>query len=94
MRTPDLTSWHPASWTSRPAQQQPRYTDPSKLESNVAALAKLPPRPRLLLRLRYQQELTLEEVARLVGLPDPYRTHREIQAAVEALGRQLPPAGR
>ncbi len=43
MRTPDLTSWHPASWTSRTAQQQPRYTDLPKLESNVAALAKLPP---------------------------------------------------
>ena len=43
MRTPDITAWHPASWTSRTAQQQPRYTDLPKLESNVAALAKLPP---------------------------------------------------
>ena len=55
------------------------------------ALAKLAPRQRLLLRLRYEQDLTLEEVARLVGLPDPYRAHREIQAAVEELGRNLPP---
>ena len=43
MRTTDTIPWHPASWTSRPAQQQPRYTDIPKLESNVAALAKLPP---------------------------------------------------
>ena len=54
------------------------------------ALLKLAPRQRLLLRLRYVEDLTLEEVARLVGLPDPYRTHREIQAAVEELGRHLP----
>lgn len=54
------------------------------------ALLKLAPRQRLLLRLRYQQDLTLEEVARLVGLPDPYRANREIQAAVEELGRHLP----
>jgi RNA polymerase sigma factor (sigma-70 family) len=55
------------------------------------ALQKLAPRQRLLLRLRYQQDLTLEEVARLVGLPDPYRANREIQAAIEALARHLPP---
>lgn len=54
------------------------------------ALLKLLPRQRLLLRLRYQQDLTLEEVARLVGLPDPYRANREIQAAVEALAKHLP----
>src|ERR1044071_7886264 len=43
MRTTDTTSWHPASWTSRTAQQQPRYTDIPKLENYVAQLAKLPP---------------------------------------------------
>jgi len=43
MRTPDIAPWHPASWTSRPAQQQPRYTDIAKLETYVAQLAKLPP---------------------------------------------------
>ena len=43
MRTPDIAPWHPASWTSRIAQQQPRYTDIPKLESYAAQLAKLPP---------------------------------------------------
>ena len=43
MRTPDTSSWHPASWTTRPAHQQPRYNDLPKLESTVAQLAKLPP---------------------------------------------------
>lgn len=50
-----------------------------------AAIAQLQPRHRLLLRLRYQQDLTLEEVARLTHLPDPYRANREIQAALAAL---------
>jgi RNA polymerase sigma factor (sigma-70 family) len=58
-------------------------------EQVEAALGQLPQRQRLLLRLRYQQELTLEEVARLARIPDPYRAHREIQAAVEALGAVL-----
>src|SRR5262245_5214116 len=43
MRTTDTTPWHPASWTSKPAQQQPRYNDIPALESVVAQLAKLPP---------------------------------------------------
>ena len=43
MRTPDTSSWHPASWTTRIAAQQPRYSDLVALESNVAALSRLPP---------------------------------------------------
>jgi 3-deoxy-7-phosphoheptulonate synthase len=38
-----LTNWHPASWQSRPALQQPTYSKPAELEKVVAALAKLPP---------------------------------------------------
>jgi len=58
-------------------------------EQVEAAMRQLPQRQRLLLRLRYQQDLTLEEVARLARIPDPYRAHREIQAAIEALGTVL-----
>ena len=43
MRTTDLTSWNPASWQSRPAQQQPRYPDSAALERVVAELSRLPP---------------------------------------------------
>lgn len=35
--------WHPASWQSKPAQQQPTYTDKAALESAVGALSRLPP---------------------------------------------------
>src|ERR1700722_10671461 len=38
-----LTNWHPASWHSRPATQQPRYSDLPALERAVASLSRLPP---------------------------------------------------
>jgi 3-deoxy-7-phosphoheptulonate synthase len=43
MRTPDITSWHSATWQSKVAQQQPRYADPKALEGAVAHLSRLPP---------------------------------------------------
>jgi 3-deoxy-7-phosphoheptulonate synthase len=43
MRSPVSTSWHSASWQSRPAQQQPVYADPRALERIVAHIARLPP---------------------------------------------------
>ncbi len=49
------------------------------------ALAQLPTEQRLLLRLRYEQDLTLAEVARLMRLPDPFRANRQIHAALDAL---------
>ena len=43
MRSPETTSWHPASWQSKPAHQQPTYSDPALLERVVAELSRLPP---------------------------------------------------
>ena len=43
MRSPETTSWHAASWQSRPAQQQPTYVDPVALERAVAHISRLPP---------------------------------------------------
>ncbi len=40
-RTP--TDWHPASWQSRPAAQQPTYRDRVHLETVLAQLSQLPP---------------------------------------------------
>ena len=42
-RSPDLIQWHPASWQSKPAQQQAAYTDTAALQRAVASLARLPP---------------------------------------------------
>jgi RNA polymerase sigma factor (sigma-70 family) len=54
-----------------------------------AALAKLSSQHRLLLKLRYQQDLSLKEVARLTRLGDPFRARRHIQAALQELSKYL-----
>src|SRR3984957_3028387 len=41
--TPALTNWHPATWQSRLAAQQPKYADAAALQRAVAALSRLPP---------------------------------------------------
>ena len=38
-----LADWHPASWQTREAAQQPTYPDPVKLEQAVSQLSRLPP---------------------------------------------------
>src|SRR5579883_2250916 len=43
MRSPETTSWHSASWQTRPAQQQPTYPDPKALERVVSQISRLPP---------------------------------------------------
>jgi RNA polymerase sigma factor (sigma-70 family) len=53
------------------------------------ALSRLPAEQRLLLRLRFEQGLTLAEVARLTGQPDPFRANRRIQAALAGLANLM-----
>ena len=43
MRSTDSNSWHPASWQSRQATQQPLYEDAAALSRVLADLARLPP---------------------------------------------------
>jgi RNA polymerase sigma factor (sigma-70 family) len=49
------------------------------------AMGRLEPQQRLLLQLRYQQDLTLREVAQLTGSTDPFKARRQIDAALAAL---------
>jgi RNA polymerase sigma factor (sigma-70 family) len=48
-------------------------------------LSKLRPDQRLLLKLRFQQDLPFREIARLARLGDPFRARREIHKALRAL---------
>jgi 3-deoxy-7-phosphoheptulonate synthase len=43
MQTPAHQAWNPASWQTRPAQQQPSYRDRAALDAAVGQLARLPP---------------------------------------------------
>ena len=42
-RSPSRADWHPASWQSLTAAQQPTYPDQQALEKSVAELSRLPP---------------------------------------------------
>ena len=53
------------------------------------ALARLPPSDRLIVRLRFEQELTLEQIARLSGLADPQTADRRIRKILDTLRQQL-----
>ncbi|HUF73264.1 MAG TPA: 3-deoxy-7-phosphoheptulonate synthase class II [Gammaproteobacteria bacterium] len=42
-QAPILTDWHPASWQTREAAQQPTYPDRERLDRAIAELSQLPP---------------------------------------------------
>lgn len=53
------------------------------------ALAGLAPRERLLLQFRFEEDLTLGEIARLMGLGDPQRADRQIRELLKRLREEL-----
>lgn len=53
------------------------------------ALGRLPPRDRLLIRLRFDQELTLDQVAKLLDLGNAQRAERQIKAVLSRLREEL-----
>jgi len=57
------------------------------------ALEQLPARARLLVQLRYEQELTLEEIATLTGLSGTAQVERLIHQALEALRNRMSAQG-
>ena len=53
------------------------------------AMSDLPPQQRLLLRLRYEQELSLGQIAHLTQLSNPIAVQRIIQSAIATIRGQL-----
>jgi RNA polymerase sigma factor (sigma-70 family) len=77
---------------------EPADTRPSQEESFAAreqehqlrlALGNLSQPQRLLIRLRFEQSLTLEEIAVLTDLGDAQRVHRRITAILEKLRKKI-----
>jgi RNA polymerase sigma factor (sigma-70 family) len=58
------------------------------------AFWRLPPHERLLLQLRFEQELTLEQVARLAELGDAQRADRRIREVLARLRNDLDSGGK
>ena len=56
----------------------------------LRAMSKLSSRERLLIRLRYEREATLEEIANLLGLGSAQSADRRIREAVEKLRKEMP----
>ena len=58
-----------------------------------SALNRLAPRDRLLVRLRFEDELPMPEVARALGLPSRFHAYRRLTAVLTALRRELERVG-
>ncbi len=76
----------PSSTDPGPGQVAARSQQFDRLRD---ALDRLSPQHRLLIMLRYQQDLSLREIARLTRLGDPFRARRHIQAALLELSRLM-----
>jgi RNA polymerase sigma factor (sigma-70 family) len=59
------------------------------LERLEKTMSQLSPDERLILRLRYQHDLTLEEVARHMNLTNPNQARRQIEAAIAKLAKYM-----
>ena len=57
------------------------------------ALAMLDPRDRLLLRLRFDDDLAAQEIARLLDFPSPFHVYRRVNALLAQLRRTLEQRG-
>jgi RNA polymerase sigma factor (sigma-70 family) len=63
--------------------------DRQELEALQEAMSRLPAEKRLLLRLRFQEGLSLEKIAQLRRLGDSNRAWRHIQAAMKELVQEI-----
>lgn len=72
-----------------PAEQLDERARSSALHGAVALL---PPADQLLLRLRFEEELTARQIAGLLGLPTPFHVYRRLDAVCATLRTRLAPA--
>ena len=73
---------------TRPDPEEVAARD-EELDALQAALAALSPRDRLMVRMRFEQDLTLDEIARLAGVGRAATVQRAISRAVETMRLQL-----
>lgn len=62
-------------------------------EALRVALVQLESRERLLLALRYEDDLSAARIARIVGLPTPFHVYRQLNAVLDKLRRVLESRG-
>jgi RNA polymerase sigma factor (sigma-70 family) len=69
--------------------QETQIADEEELTRLRKRVESLPPQERLLLQLRFEQELSLDEIARLCGLQDAQRAHRTLATVLKKLRHAL-----
>jgi DNA-directed RNA polymerase specialized sigma subunit len=57
------------------------------------AVARLEPRDRLILALRFEDDLSAREIATLLAFPTPFHVYRRINALLDSLRSALAPRG-
>jgi len=55
----------------------------------LKCVTELPKHERLLMQLRFDEELSLQEIARLTGQGDAQRVHRQIAAVLKKLRSEM-----
>jgi len=82
-----------------PVPDSPTTNPESKLRTRelrdalTAALARLAPRDRLLLKLRYEDDLPAREIGQLMHFPTPFHVYRRLNALLEDLKTTLQKRG-
>jgi len=65
--------------------QEAQFADRQRQAQLRKSFDSLPAQERLLLQLRFEEELTLQEIARLCGLQDAQQVHRRLAAILKKL---------
>lgn len=73
---------------SRP-NQEIQFAAEERRQSLWRNIAKLSPQERLIVQLRFEQDLSLEEVGRLCGLHDAQSVHRRLAAILKKLRTEM-----
>lgn len=82
----ELQGWEPKATAPGPEQTA---AEAQQADALNRALRALPVRQQLLIRMRFEQELSYREIARLTRLGDPYRARRHVEAALQQLATLL-----
>lgn len=78
-----------------PGRQSPEaeLTDRHRADRLAAALSALPPADRLLLKFRFEDDLSASAIAKAMGLPSPFHVYRRLNALFLTLRRSLRASG-
>ena len=76
------------------ADQEMLIADQEQHAQLMRSLSGLPAQERLLVQLRFEQDLSLDEIARIVGLGDAQRAHRQIGTVLQKLRRAIESRGK